>query len=154
MFTEADIDTVGHMLEEKGLSHSQIDSYFEHHGVKGMKWGVRREQKRAAYAKAVATRKSSPYVKNVTAQRQLVIDAQRKTASGTATLGERFISDYFGQGYGLGMLGPVARFNLKQGQWYQKKVREGKFHLSDKFDLMNGIDSTKLNYTYKKPVKR
>lgn len=43
MFTEDDIHNLGLMLEEKGLSHSQIDSYFEHHGVKGMHWGIRND---------------------------------------------------------------------------------------------------------------
>jgi hypothetical protein len=40
--TETDILELGFMLEEKGLTHEQIDAYFEHHGTKGMKWGVRR----------------------------------------------------------------------------------------------------------------
>ena len=44
--TETDILEIGLMLEEKGLSHSEIDSYFEHHGVKGQKWGVRRARNR------------------------------------------------------------------------------------------------------------
>ncbi len=43
--TEDDILEIGDMLEEKGLSHSEIDSYFEHHGVVGMKWGVRRRNR-------------------------------------------------------------------------------------------------------------
>lgn len=36
------IDAIGFMLEEKGLSHDAIDEFFEHQGVKGMKWGVRK----------------------------------------------------------------------------------------------------------------
>jgi len=42
---EEQIDLVGSMLEDKGLSHSEIDAFFEHSGVKGMKWGVRKEAK-------------------------------------------------------------------------------------------------------------
>jgi len=41
-YSDEEIDVVGAMLEEKGLSHSEIDAFFEHAGVKGMKWGVRR----------------------------------------------------------------------------------------------------------------
>lgn len=40
---DEDIDDIGFMLEEKGLTHEEIDEYFEHYGTKGMKWGVRRE---------------------------------------------------------------------------------------------------------------
>jgi len=40
---DKDIHILGTMLEEKGLSHSEIDAYFEHHGVKGMKWGIRND---------------------------------------------------------------------------------------------------------------
>ena len=42
-YSDEEIDVVGAMLEEKGLSHSEIDAFFEHAGVKGMKWGVRRK---------------------------------------------------------------------------------------------------------------
>lgn len=41
-----DIETVGLMLEEKGLTHSEIDAWFEHHGVKGQQWGVRHKRNR------------------------------------------------------------------------------------------------------------
>lgn len=46
-----DIDTMGHMLEDKGMTHDDIDLYFEHHGVKGMKWGERHAVKKAARQK-------------------------------------------------------------------------------------------------------
>lgn len=42
MYTNEQIDSIGLMLEEKGLTHSEIDTYFEHRGVKGMKWGIRK----------------------------------------------------------------------------------------------------------------
>lgn len=43
--TPENIDDIGFMLEEKGMSHSQIDMYFlNHHGLKGMKWNVRRQK--------------------------------------------------------------------------------------------------------------
>lgn len=43
---EDQIDLIGTMLEDKGLSHSEIDDFFEHSGVKGMKWGVRKAAKK------------------------------------------------------------------------------------------------------------
>jgi len=48
-------------LEENGLSHSEIDTYLEHAGVKGMKWGTRRQ-----------------FAKDVNAQRDKVIDVARE----------------------------------------------------------------------------
>lgn len=59
---DAEIDRVGTALEDLGLSHSQIDAYFEHHGVKGMHWGVRgtrRVQKRLDRANRILTGKAS-----------------------------------------------------------------------------------------------
>ena len=47
---EDQIDLIGTMLEDKGLSHSEIDDFFEHSGVKGMKWGVRKEAKKEVRA--------------------------------------------------------------------------------------------------------
>lgn len=36
------IDQIGLFLEHQGLSDEAIDDFFEHHGVKGQKWGVRK----------------------------------------------------------------------------------------------------------------
>ncbi len=40
-----DPEVLGEMLEERGLSDEDIDAVLEHAGVKGMKWGVRREKR-------------------------------------------------------------------------------------------------------------
>ena len=45
MMTDDEIYELGMLLEGKGLSHSEIDDFLEHQGVKGMKWGVRRSKK-------------------------------------------------------------------------------------------------------------
>jgi hypothetical protein len=47
-YSEEEIDDIGSMLEANGMTHEQIDRYFEHSGVPGMKWGVRREKRKAA----------------------------------------------------------------------------------------------------------
>jgi hypothetical protein len=39
------VDKVGRYLEHQGFSDEMIDDFFEHHGVKGQKWGVRRKAK-------------------------------------------------------------------------------------------------------------
>lgn len=41
------IDQIGMFLEHQGLSDATIDDFFEHHGVKGQKWGVRKQKIRA-----------------------------------------------------------------------------------------------------------
>lgn len=49
MLTEDQIYVVGFMLEDEGLTHSEIDQAFlSHFGVKGMKWGVSRSGGKAA----------------------------------------------------------------------------------------------------------
>lgn len=46
MTTEIDIDELGTFLEHQGLTDDEIDMYFlDHTGVKGMKWGVRRNKR-------------------------------------------------------------------------------------------------------------
>lgn len=56
MFTEKEISEIGVMLEDKGLTHQEIDAYFEHSGVKGMKWGVRRANAKEARGQKRANR--------------------------------------------------------------------------------------------------
>lgn len=54
-----DVDVIGQMLEDKGLTHEEIDAYFEHAGVKGMKWGVRRQRRLASTDRVAAGRGSA-----------------------------------------------------------------------------------------------
>lgn len=53
------VDTAGSYLEELGFSDDAIDAYFEHHGVKGMQWGVRRAEKKAGRQQNRALNKAS-----------------------------------------------------------------------------------------------
>ncbi len=43
--TDNDILEMGFMLEEKGLTDLEIDNFFAHHGVRGQKWGIRRQRR-------------------------------------------------------------------------------------------------------------
>lgn len=56
MYTDEQIDAIGLMLEEKGLTHSEIDAYFEHHGKIGMKWGIRKGKAKTGTNRAVAAK--------------------------------------------------------------------------------------------------
>ena len=48
------IDDVGRFLEHRGMSDEAIDTYFEHHGVKGMRWG----QRKLGYQRVIAARRT------------------------------------------------------------------------------------------------
>jgi hypothetical protein len=91
---DSDILELGHMLEGKGLSDEEIDNVLIHYGVRGMKWGVRRD--RAAQIKSAqkelkgfkknargivkeGRRASSPEARAVAAQRykREVVDQMR-----------------------------------------------------------------------------
>lgn len=67
--TEAEVEHIGWTLEGKGFTDSQIDSYFKHAGVKGMKWGVRRE--RRVERLATAGKKNSTGISKVRAATNL-----------------------------------------------------------------------------------
>lgn len=40
-----DTDTIGIFLEDQGFSDESIDDFLEHFGVRGQKWGVRRQSR-------------------------------------------------------------------------------------------------------------
>jgi len=72
MLTDEQYLAVGQDLEAAGLSHAQIDAYFEHHGVKGQKWGIRNAKNRVDGVLAGKAYKNHPG-----------FNRQGRTASGT-----------------------------------------------------------------------
>lgn len=46
------IDEIGEFLEHEGLSDDMIDEFFEHHGVVGMKWGIRRGKSKTGVSRS------------------------------------------------------------------------------------------------------
>lgn len=48
---------IGNFLEHQGFSDESIDAYFEHHGIKGQKWGVRRAARKQGRQLNKASRK-------------------------------------------------------------------------------------------------
>jgi hypothetical protein len=83
-----DIDSVGKQLEDRGLTHEEIDEFFAHHGVLGQKWGVRRKggpstSKRGAKQELV---------------NQLVRDqnVKRRVATGAAFIASHYVAKRIG----------------------------------------------------------
>lgn len=96
---EDHIDSIGCLLEDNGLSHSEIDVWFEHQGVKGMKWGQRK-----------------------TARIQGQLDRAAKVRDGTATKTERLRA----ANRNLVFTSKQAGKALERGAKFQKKVADGK----------------------------
>lgn len=129
MFTDEEINIIGGALEEKGLSHSQIDEHFlEHYGVKGMKWGQRRHlniQKR--------------------------IDMQRRVATGTGSRGDKLASGYNAINANpisvvkRGFSGTAER-NVMKAAELQTKVANGEAKVTKMLLKLSGVKIEKLNY--------
>lgn len=83
-WTDFDIDRLGADLEHDGMSDSQIDEFFAHYGVPGMKWGVRK----ANNAKALRN------------ERRSLSDSTKKTINYNANRYQRRLA--------TGMLGVTA----------------------------------------------
>lgn len=82
MLTDEQIDAIGIVLEDNGMSHSEIDAYFAHYGKKGMKWGVRRKMIKA-YDRGDLSRKD---------EARLRADTRRKVRIGAAAIGAVLIA--------------------------------------------------------------
>lgn len=79
---DKDIDIIGDMLEDKGLSHSEIDDYFlEHYGVQGMKWGARRAANKSNISRLQSNGLSKKEAKR-TNRAQNRVDTVRMAATG------------------------------------------------------------------------
>lgn len=83
-----DVEKLGMFLEHQGFSDEAIDAYFEHHGVKGQKWGVSRSKNRAlnkqsrakdrAASKAQSHKEAQAHTKAVDAARSRVSSGKTK----------------------------------------------------------------------------
>ena len=142
---ESDIQMFGTMLEQKGLTHAEIDVWFEHQGVKGMKWGVRRAEARAEKG---PDRFGNRH--NKSAQRR--VDRVSRVASGTASKGDKArallldvpLQDIITEG---GLRGGAANA-LDRSKRVQNKVNVGKKNVTDILNRIGGVDIRELNFDY------
>lgn len=147
--TASEIDLIGSTLEHQGLTDAEIDEYFlEHQGVKGMKWGVRRAEKRAAKGPDRFGNRN-----NQTVQRRL--DRVSRVASGTASGADKVKALLFNIPPGLvlfegGSARGAAANMLDRGAKAQRKINSGKMNVYDTLLRMQGFDIRELDYSYTK----
>lgn len=137
MLTEEQIDVIGLMLEDKGLTHSEIDSYLEHRGVKGMKWGVRRQQK------------------NTARYQKITIDPQRRVASGKGSFKDKLttfndsswktILTAKSYNRNVKFAQALAQKNLSLYKQDAKKMNAGKTNAQIILGKISGVNISKLN---------
>jgi hypothetical protein len=72
-----DADEIGTYLEHQGLTDDEIDSFFAHYGVPGMRWGIRRKGRVDPRSKAG---RKHQFVKD--SERK--VKTQRRVATGAA----------------------------------------------------------------------
>jgi hypothetical protein len=79
-----DVDEIGTYLEHKGLSDEQIDGFFAHYGVPGMRWGTRRANRIDPRSQAGRERQ---YIKDT----ERAVKTKRRVATGAAYVGTRVV---------------------------------------------------------------
>jgi hypothetical protein len=79
-----DVDEIGTYLEHKGLSDDQIDDFFAHYGIPGMRWGVRRANRIDPRSQAGRERQ---YIKDT----ERAVKTKRRVATGAAYVGTRVV---------------------------------------------------------------
>ena len=136
-------DQIGEFLEHQGLSDEQIDAYFEHHGVKGQKWGVRKAEARAAKGPDRFGNRN-----NAKAQRR--VDQVKRVAQGKASLADKVnvalfkvpLQDLISEG----SLSGASQATLDRGARIQRKVNLGKKNVTDILNRLGGVDIRELSF--------
>ena len=133
-------------------TEEDVHEFLAHVGVKGMKWGVRRQ--RSAVAKAKARAKNPDRMgnrNNKSVQRR--VDVLRRVAGGKASKMDivkqlAFNTTLVELAYEGGSLRGVAAGRLDRAQKSQKKIKAGKKRTTDLLTRMQGIDVRELNFKY------
>lgn len=146
-----DTDQIGEFLEHKGLSDDEIDDYFEHHGVKGMKWGQRKAQGRVDKANRRAENSPDRLGNRNNQAFQRKVDRVKRVAGGTASKADKARAFLFDipPGHivkeGLSLKGG-AQSILDMNKKSQKKIESGKSHTIDVLNRIGGIDVREIDF--------
>lgn len=140
-----DADALGMELEARGFTDEEIDAVLAHSGVKGMKWGVRRAEARAAKGPDRFGNRNNE-------QFQLRLDRMKRVANGTAsktdlvksTLWDLKPADMLIEGGPRG----AAAGQLQRAARTQRRIQAGKKNTSDILMRIGGVDIRELNYDF------
>lgn len=140
-----DPDELGMMLEERGLTDDEIDAVLEHSGVKGMKWGQRKAEARAAKG-------PDRFGNRNNAQMQRRLDRMKRVANGTASKTDLVKSALLDLTPAEMRIegGPrgAAAAQLQRAARTQRKIQAGKKNTSDILMRIGGVDIRELNYDF------
>lgn len=136
--TDEEIYALGMDLELAGFSHSEIDTYFQHAGVKGMKWGVRKSRKETGLTRprgASIDRNNRQIYRRENAldgtsyKRTMAVG--RKVVTGTTK-----IHGLLGY-HGVKTLDNQLQLSIKDLKQQNRRLRSGKLFVSDRKELYN-----------------
>lgn len=147
--SDDEILEIGFALEEGGFSHSDIDDYLEHHGVKGMKWGQRKAAKAVSKAKSRSA-KVDRFGNRNNDKAQRIIDRQKKVAKGKAgtldklrVFGTMTMQELASESFSLK---DASAARIERAKRTQRAIKAGKKRTTDKLSRLGGYDIRELNY--------
>ena len=133
-------------------TEEEVHQFLAHVGVKGMKWGVRRQKSAVAKAKARA-KKPDRWGNSNNKQTQRKVDVLRRVAGGKGSKIDfiktvAFNTTLLELAYEGGSVRGVAAGRLDRAQKTQKKIKEGRARTTDLLNRMSGIDMRELKFNY------